>query len=105
MSIRARLLLVASVLPVALQAQSFDLMYHTYGLSIGDSRLVHGVRLNFRDDRMKEVWGLNATIWSAYSPARGSVHGIALGLPMTTARNISGLGIGVVGAGAEESFH
>src|SRR5689334_3997901 len=102
---RSRYLLLAALIPAALQAQSVDLMYHTYGISFGDSRLVHGIRLNFRDDYMKDVWGVNATVWKAYTPARGNVHGMALGLPVTTARNISGIGAGVFGAGAEESFH
>ena len=102
---RARLLLAATILPTAAPAQSLDLMVHNTGLSIGDSRIVRGVRLNFRDDRLERVTGLNATIWMPYQPARGSVKGMALGLPMTGARRIEGLGIGVFGVGAEQDFH
>jgi hypothetical protein len=104
MSFRARAVLLAAIVPAALSAQSVDLMVNTYGLSIGDSRIVHGLRLNFRDDRMREVKGINATIWSPYSPARGDVTGMALGLPLTGARNIRGIGVGVMGVGADDSF-
>jgi hypothetical protein len=106
MNSRARSLIVATLaLPMVASGQSLDLMVHNTGLSIGDSRLVRGVRLNFRDDRMQRVVGVNATIWSPYSPARGSVKGIALGLPMTGARRIDGLGIGLFGVGAEQDFN
>jgi hypothetical protein len=105
MNSRARFLTLALALPMAASGQSLDLMVHNTGLSIGDSRLVHGVRLNFRDDRMQRVVGVNATIWSPYSPAHGYVKGLALGLPVTGARRIDGLGFGVLGVGAEEDFN
>ena len=104
MSRHSLLLVPALVLAPALAAQSLDLMVNNTGLSIGDSRIVHGIRLNFRDDRMERVVGLNATIWAPYSPARGTVKGVALGLPMTGARHIQGLGIGLVGVGADRNF-
>ena len=89
----------------ALSAQSLDLMIDNTGLSIGDSRIVRGIRLNFRDRNMERVDGINATIWTPYDDARGGeVHGIALGLPLTGAARISGLGVGIFGVGAEEDF-
>ena len=103
MRLRA-LLLTAVLVPAAIQAQSLDLMYHTTGISFGDSRLVHGIRLNFRDARMREVVGVNATVWTPYAPVRGVVKGLALGLPITGARSISGLGLAAFGVGAEEDF-
>jgi len=106
MDTHARLLTIAAlVLPMAASGQSLDLMVNNTGLSIGDSRLVRGVRLNFRDSRMERVVGMNATVWSPHSPARGHVKGLALGLPVTGARRIDGLGIGVLGVGAEEEFN
>ncbi|BBM73157.1 hypothetical protein [Rhodothermus marinus] len=76
-----------------LQAQALDLTVHRVGLSLGDSRRVIGVRLNFRDRRLEHVDGVNATIWTPYRPARGVVHGVALGLPLTGARHIQGIGL------------
>jgi hypothetical protein len=96
--------LLGLLLPVAGGAQSLDLTVNHYGVSIGDSRLVHGIRLNFRDRRMEYVDGINATIWKPYEPARGTVRGIALGLPLTGARRIEGIGVGAFGVGVDEDF-
>lgn len=90
---------------VALSAQSLDLMIDNTGLSIGDSRIVRGLRLNFRDRNMELVDGINATIWSPYEDARGGdVNGIALGVPLTGADRIRGLGLGIFGVAAEDEF-
>jgi len=105
MSLPSRTLLVGLLfIPGALGAQSLDLTIKNTGLSIGDSRFVRGVRLNFRDSRMERVIGINATIWTPYEPMDGHVTGIALGLPATGARRIDGLGIGILGFGASDEF-
>jgi hypothetical protein len=102
----ALLPLVFTAIPAAIATgQSLDLMVNNTGLSIGDSRIVRGIRLNFRDRNMVRVTGVNATIWYPYDDARGGVvKGLALGLPVTGARRITGLGIGLFGVGAEEEF-
>src|SRR6266550_9136025 len=92
-------------LPATSHAQSLDLTINDVGLSIGDSRRVTGVRLNFRDRRMEEVNGVNITVWEPYEVNKGVVRGVALGLPLTGARRISGLGAGIFGVGAGESIH
>jgi hypothetical protein len=64
---------------------------------------VTGLRLNYRDRRLERVDGVNATIWSPYKDARrGLVRGLALGLPVTGADRIDGVGIGILGVGAED---
>ena len=99
------LLTMALVFPAAASAQSLDLTINNTGLSIGDSRFVRGIRLNFRDRNMDRVEGINATIWYPHDDARGGeVKGLALGLPTTGARRISGAGIGVFGVGTDEEF-
>ena len=106
MQLRALFLVLATAcLPAFGEAQSLDLTINNTGLSIGDSRFVRGVRLNFRDRNLERVDGINATIWTPYEDARGGVvRGLALGLPVTGARRIKGLGIGVFGVGADEDF-
>jgi hypothetical protein len=105
MSYRPSSLLAAALfVPGLLAAQSLDLTVRDYGISIGDSRFVRGVRLNFRDRNLERVVGINATIWSPYQPATGVVQGIALGLPATGARRIEGAGLAVLGVSAEEDF-
>ncbi len=84
-------------------AQSLDLTIKGHGISIGDSREVTGLRMNFRDKHMRRVNGINATIWSPREPARGTVNGLALGLPLTGGKRLNGIAIGLFGAGAEKS--
>src|SRR3569832_89704 len=99
---RLRLLALAalcacSAIPVIAAAQSLDLTVNDVGVSIGDSRRVTGLRINFRDRRMEEVNGVNITVWSPYRENDGVVNGIALGIPMTGARRIRGVGAGIFG--------
>ncbi len=106
MHLRRLSLMVLSVVAASRAAgQSLDLTVNQTGLSIGDSRFVRGVRLNFRDRRMERVIGVNATLWSPYNDARGGVvQGLALGLPVTGARRIEGAGIGILGIGTDGDF-
>jgi hypothetical protein len=83
---------------------SLDLTVHHWGLGIGNSRHVNGVRLNFRDHDRFLVNGINATVWTSVGDAEGMVNGIALGLPATDAREIRGLALGVAGVGANNSI-
>jgi hypothetical protein len=64
------------------------------GLSIGDSREWTGVRLNFRDTRLREVNGLNATIWGPRRGGDGDITGVALALPFTGGRSVRGIQVG-----------
>jgi hypothetical protein len=100
----ALLFLLTAVAPLATRAQSVGIMVDNVGLSIGDSEEVTGIRLNYRDRNLQKVNGLNATIWAPYEPWTGEVSGIAIGLPLTGARNISGIGWGLFGVGAEENM-
>lgn len=99
------LLLVLFLIPASAQArQSLDLAVNGVGLSIGDSEEITGIRLNFRDYHMRRVTGINATIWMPYNERGGDVKGLALGLPLTGADNIEGIGYGILGVGANESI-
>ena len=69
-------------------------------ISIGNYPRVDGLRLNFRDRALERVRGINATIWQPYEPATGVVTGLALGLPMTGAAELQGIGLGVLGVSA-----
>lgn len=74
-------------------------------LSIGHYPRVDGIRLNFRDRELDLVRGANITIWSPYEDyIGGRVEGVALGLPLTGASEIQGVGLGLFGVGAEGSF-
>ncbi|HET9948353.1 MAG TPA: hypothetical protein VFQ22_05505, partial [Longimicrobiales bacterium] len=65
------------------------------GLGFGDVPRLDGLRFNYRDRRLERVRGLNLTLWTPYEDARGTVEGLALGLPMTGAETIRGIGVGL----------
>jgi hypothetical protein len=94
---------VFAAVPVAAQS-SLDLTVDGVGISVGDSRRVTGLRLNFRDRYLEKVDGINITLWSPYDDPRGVVRGLALGLPATGAERIDGIAAGIVGVGAAESI-
>jgi hypothetical protein len=93
------LIAVSTVFAVPLAAQdsqrSLDLTIGGVGLSIGDSRQVKGLRLNYRDSRLERVDGINLTIWRPYDGGHGDINGIAIGLPLTGGRNITGIATGI----------
>lgn len=80
---------------------ALHLTVHDVGIAIGNARHVDGIRLNYRDSGHYVVHGLNATIWSPYEHSDGLVQGVALGVPVTAARQIDGLGLGL-GIGADD---
>ncbi|MEX2584306.1 MAG: hypothetical protein WD766_13640 [Gemmatimonadota bacterium] len=85
-------------------AQSLDLTVDDVGISIGDSPRAVGLRLNFRDRVLEEVVGVNVTIWTPYE-FTGHVNGVAVGLPLTGARRIDGIGVGIFGLGTYEDMN
>lgn len=101
-----RVALPALVLAAApsLKAQILDLTVNDVGLAIGDKPVMTGLRLNYRDARLEKVTGANVTLWSPYRPIRGVVNGVAIGLPVTGANQIHGLGVGVFGLSADNSI-
>lgn len=99
-----RAAVAALFLPLSLGAQGLDLTTHNNGIAIGDKPRVNGLRLNFRDRKLEEMNGINATIWSPYKPTKGRVTGLALGLPSTGAATVRGAMIGILGGGAEQSM-
>lgn len=75
-------------------------------LSIGHHPRVDGIRINYRDREVDLVRGANITIWSPYEDfSGGPVIGAAIGLPITVAGDIRGIGLGLAGVGAEENMH
>lgn len=71
-------------------------------ISIGSYPDVNGLRINFRDENLGRVNGMNITMWTPHEPMSGAVRGIALGLPSTGASRIQGVGLGLFGVGAAD---
>src|SRR5262249_21081405 len=86
-------------------AQVLDLTIHDYGLAIGDKPRMTGLRINGRDRDLREINGVNLTLWSPYEPPTGVVNGLALGLPVTGAQTVNGALFGVLGGGVSGSIN
>lgn len=71
------------------------------GLGIGNLPTVHGVRLNFRDEGLRQVNGLNVTLWKSGENGRGTVNGVAVGLVAPVAGRFHGLAAGGLGVTAD----
>lgn len=103
------LIAAATLLPTAARAQESGARESNARvrrvLSIGNHPRVDGLRINFRDRELDLVRGANVTVWSPYPDAGGTVRGLALGLPMTGAGRIDGIGLALLGIGADEDLH
>lgn len=113
-SVLAGLLVLLPVLPHgappahAQSHRSLDLTIRNVGLSVGNAPRIHGLRFNYRDRGLERVNGLNLTLWRPYDTEdddpTGVVNGLAVGLPITGARSIHGLAVGVFGIEADASL-
>lgn len=93
------------VTPLRAQRNDDDATRVRHGVAIGDVPRVKGIRLNFRDRELRRVDGVNITLWAPYEDAYGgTVKGAAIGLPLTGARNIEGLAVGLLGVGADKKL-
>lgn len=73
------------------------------GIGIGDVPRLTGIRLNYRDRALERVTGINVTIWAPHEEMDGRVAGLALGVPVTGAGTLEGVGIGA-GVGVVNDF-
>ena len=90
--------------PTGLAAQGIKLAVGDVGLGIGPVPRIDGLRINVRDDhRLERVRGINITLWMPHEDVRGDVTGLAVGLPLTGARDITGLAL-AGGVGAHDTF-
>ena len=98
------LFLVATASRAQDPQRSLDITVGGTGISIGDSRRARGLRLNYRDGRLEQASGINATIWVPFRNGHGNITGLSLGIPATGGRRITGLHISAFGAEVHEGF-
>ena len=104
-AIIAVMLVLVPALPRGAHAQGLKIAVGDVGIGIGAVPRIDGIRLNFRDgEELDRVRGINATIWAPYDDIRGDIYGLALGLPLTGAHDITGIGLGG-GVAAHGDFH
>lgn len=100
-----RLAAVCALAPRFVMAQVLDLTIRDVGIALGDKPRMTGLRINGRDRDLREINGVNVTIWSPYEPPAGVVNGLALGVPVTGARIVNGALVGVLGGGVSGSIN
>lgn len=81
---------------------SLDLAVSGWGLSLGNSSRIIGVRVNAVDDGVQSVTGLNLTLWNPRRNPDATVYGATIGLIGPKAGRIDGLALGGLGAVAHE---
>ncbi|MGH7700801.1 MAG: LA_2272 family surface repeat-containing protein [Gemmatimonadales bacterium] len=89
--------------PAPATHRALNLTIQGFGLSIGNSARVNGLRINFQDHRLERVNGVNLTFWTdltgfsfgAYNRVQGTQVGLAIGI-YNSARTLKGLQIGLL---------
>lgn len=80
-------------------AKSFNLPSEHYGISFGNSYDFNGIRLNFADENLEEINGVNVTLWFKFAQNMESVvNGINIGI-IPTGGTTRGINIGLFGVG------
>ncbi len=87
-----------------LPAQSLDIPTRHSGISFGNSKVFNGLRINFRDNQVERINGINITLWSAKENKNAVVNGLSLGLVAPEAAYLKGFSIGVLGVAAEKDL-
>jgi hypothetical protein len=97
------LALLAVLAPVA--QGSLDIGPSNTGLCIGNAPVWTGVRLNFADQGIEHIQGLNFTVWRANGdgPGEGQVDGVGLGIWGPKAARLNGLHLGIAEVLGSES--
>lgn len=95
--------LLLSVRPVT-AGTSLDLGAGNKGLSIGNSSEWSGVRINFIDDGVQSIRGLNLTLWKPEENPDGEIEGVSLGVWGSRTDHLAGLHLGLIGAQANRTF-
>ena len=84
--------------------KSINLGYENYGISFGNSEYHSGIRLNFSDCGIKEINGINITLWEPKKNPGSVINGMAFGLAPLASR-IYGINIGIAASITERSMY
>jgi hypothetical protein len=101
------LLLVYLLTTAGLFAQGIGVPSKKGGIGFGNLPRFTGIRFNFIDRNVEQLYGINVTVWNAKDEAEqtGNMSGISIGLPMAMGlENQSGISVGILGAGAKKNL-
>jgi hypothetical protein len=88
----------------SLRAQEFNIPASKWGISIGNSKKFNGLRINYRDNRVEYINGINITFWKPIDNGAAVVSGISLGV-IPNAAYLNGISIGLLGAAADKGLN
>ncbi len=88
---------------IPVYAGSLNFPSKTSGISIGNSKVFNGLRLNFWDRNVERINGTNLTLWRTGQNKRAIVHGLSLGT-LPEAGHMRGIQLGIVGVAAESEL-
>jgi hypothetical protein len=75
-----------------------------YGISIGNSHEFTGIRINFADENVKRINGLNVTFWlRLFKNKNAIVNGISVGI-IPTGGTLRPVNLGVLGTGTSQNL-
>ena len=76
-----------------------------YGISIGNSQVFNGIRINIADENVKKINGINITFWLKYAKNQNAiVNGISLGI-IPTAGTLQYINLGLLGVGTASNLN
>jgi len=75
-----------------------------YGISIGNSYEFTGIRMNFADENVKKINGLNVTLWFTAKNQNAVVNGISIGVIPTTG-SMQYINLGLLGVGTARNLN
>ena len=84
---------------------SLNLTIDNTGISFGNSRVTHGLRINLRDECVREVNGINLTLWKPGRNPDAVFRGISVGLYGPWADEIDFLALGGVHVQANSALN
>ncbi|MBD3179942.1 MAG: hypothetical protein GF417_10255, partial [Candidatus Latescibacteria bacterium] len=82
-----------------------NLTINNIGVSFGNSRVTHGLRINLRDECVKRVDGVNMTLWKPGRNPDAVFRGLSLGLYGPWADEIHFLALGGVHVNANSALN
>lgn len=85
--------------------KALNFPFKKYGISIGNSHEFTGIRINFADENVKNINGLNITFW--VKPAKNKdavINGISAGV-IPTAGSMQYINLGMLGVGAAHNLN
>ena len=89
----------------SLNGKALNFPTSKYGISIGNSYEFTGIRINFADENVKKINGLNVTFWLKHAKNQNAVvNGVSIGV-IPTAGTMQFINLGLLGVGTNNNLN